>query len=128
MARYSHLPIYKSTYALTREIYRYLERLPKSQRFTIGERLLDSCIKCIQGIVIANGSEEKLPPLRDITLEIEAIWTYLRLLHDLQGISRGEFKAIAERLGEIAPQLSAWVRWEKDRLKNETKTEDKPTR
>jgi len=121
MARYSHLPIYKACYVLTREVFRLQEKLPKNLKFTIGTRLFDSSVKCVQGIIIANGSDEKLPGLRSVGLEIETIWTFLRMLYDFKGISKGEFQAISERLGEIAPQLSAWIRWEKDRLKREAK-------
>ncbi len=77
MARYSHLPIYKSCYTLTREIFQLQEKLPKNLKFTIGTRLFDSCVKCVQGVIVANGSEEKLPHLKSVALEIEAIWMFI---------------------------------------------------
>ncbi len=121
MARYSHLPVYKSCYVLTREIFRLQEKLPKNLKFTIGTRLFDSSVKWVQGIIVANGSEEKLTSLRMVGLEIETMWTFLRMLYDFKGISRGEFQIISERLGEVAPQLSAWIKWEKEQLKGAAK-------
>ena len=124
MARYSHLPIYKLSYSLARDIFSLQEKLPKNLKHTLGQKLFDTCVSCVDNIIIANSAEEKLPHLKSIGLLIERSWTFLRMLYDFKGITQGEFKAVSERLNEITKQLLAWMKWEKERLRRE-KTENK---
>jgi hypothetical protein len=119
MARYSHLPLYKSVYVLTREVFRLQQKMPKTIKFSLGQMMFESSLRCTKGIIVANGSKNKLKPLQEISLEVEVIWTYLRLLYDLKGISIGEFQHLSERLAEVSPQLQAWLKWEKERIKQE---------
>ena len=127
MARYSHLPLYKSTYVLTREVYRLQQKMPKTFKFTLGLMLFESSLRCTKGIIVANGSKNKLKPLQEVILEVEVIWTYLRMLYDLKAISGGEFQHLSERVAEVSPQLQAWLKWEKERLKHEKTANDSQT-
>jgi hypothetical protein len=122
MARYQHLPIYRAFYAFSREVYRIKIKLPKVLKHDLGSMLFVSSLRCLRCVVFANGSQKKLKPLQELLLEIEGIWALLRLLYDLKGISKGEFEALSIRLSEVGPQVNAWIRWEKDRLKSEKRS------
>ena len=113
MARYQHLPLYQACYALTREVYRLRIKFPKTLKYDLGTTLCASAVRCLKLIVMANGRVSKEATLRELLLEIECLWTYSRLLHDLGGISTGEFKSLSVRLAEIGSQAQAWIRWEK---------------
>jgi hypothetical protein len=91
--------------------------LPKALRYGLGAMLFQSTLRCIRGIVYANGSQNKSRPLQEVVLEIELIWTYLRMIYDFKGISQGEFQTLSERLSEITSQVNAWLKWEKGRAK-----------
>ena len=92
MARSKHLKIYIDTYRLCRELFRIREKLPKTLKYNLGEMAFSSSVKMIRGIVVANGSKEKLKALHVISLEIEVLWVYLRMMYDFKGITEGEFK------------------------------------
>jgi hypothetical protein len=119
MARYQHLPVYKAFYAFSREVYRIKLKLPQSLKHDLGSMLFMSSLRCIRCVVFANGAQKKLRPLQELLLEVEGLWTLLRLLYDLKGISKGEFEVLTARLGEASPQVNAWLKWEKDRLGTE---------
>ncbi len=68
---------------------------------------------------------EKGTPLQTLLLEVETLWAYLRLLHDLKGISAGEFQNLSERLADIGPQATAWMKW--DRRKHASPPPKRPT-
>ncbi len=119
MARYSHLPLYKLTYVLTREIFKLQQKMPKTLKYTLGQMMFESSLRCVKGIIVANGSKNKLKPLQEVLLETETIWTYSRLLYDLKGLSIGEFQNLSERLTDIGPQMNAWIKWEKTQIKIE---------
>ena len=113
VARYQHLPLYQACYALTRELYRLRGKFPKTLKYDLRTTACASAIRCLKLIVVANGRTAKEPPLRELLIEIECLWTYSRLLHDLRGVSSGEFKTLSVRLSEIGSQAQAWMSWEK---------------
>jgi hypothetical protein len=121
MARYQHLPVYNLIYLLTREVHRVHAKLPKTIKFTLGSGFFESSLKCLKGVIVANGSQSKLLALQEVSLEIEVMWTFLRLLYDFKGITKGEFQVLSERLAEIGPQIEAWMKWEKTQSRSTEK-------
>lgn len=117
MARFKHLEIYQQSYKFTREIYRIKMKLPKTLRYDLGEKTLSSALKINRGIVVANGSKEKVKVLLQISLEIETLWIFTRMMFDFQGISRGEFEVISELLSGLSKQNSSWLKWSRDQAK-----------
>ncbi len=117
MGRYDHLQIYKSAYVLSREIHRTQLKIPKTLKFGLGTMAFESSLRCIKGVIFANGSQNKSRYLQEVALEIEMMWTYLRLLYDLKGITKGEFQILTERLTEMSPQVAAWMKWERSQSK-----------
>ncbi len=117
MARFKHLEIYQQSYKFTREIYRIKMKLPKTLRYDLGEKTLSSALKINRGIVVANGSKEKVKVLLQISLEIETLWIFTRMMFDFQGISRGEFEVISELFSGLSKQNSSWLKWSRDQAK-----------
>jgi len=109
--------VYKASYVLCREGFKKVQKLPKDLRYTLGMRFFDSSLKVLQGVVEANQKEQKSEALSATLLEIELIWTHLRLLYDLRGISQGEFQVLSERVSDVGRQVTAWKTWEKKKRK-----------
>ena len=119
MARFKHLEIYQSAYKFTREVYQIKTKLPKNLKFDLGEKMLNSSLKIIRGLVIANGTKDKVKVLLQISLEIETLWIFLRMLFDFKGISRGEFEVLSNLLSNVAKQNQSWIKWSKEQLGKE---------
>lgn len=119
VARFKHLEIYQSAYKFTREVYQIKTKLPKNLKFDLGEKTLNSCLKIIRGLVIANGTKDRVKVLLQISLEIETLWVFLRMLFDFKGISRGEFEVLSSLLSNVAKQNQAWIKWSKEQLLKE---------
>ena len=119
MARFKHLEIYQSAYKFTREVYQIKTKLPKTLKFDLGEKISNSCLKVIRGVVVANGTKDRVKVLLQISLEIETLWVFLRMLFDFKGISRGEFEVLSNLLSSVAKQNQAWVKWSKEQLVKE---------
>jgi hypothetical protein len=117
MSRYEHLPLYQSCYTFCREIYRIKLKLTTSLKHDLGAQSFSSSLRCLRCVVFANGSVRKNRPLQELLLEIESLRTYVRLLLDLRGISKGEFQVLSERLREVATQANAWSQWERERIR-----------
>ena len=113
MARYSHLEIYQASYRLHLNLYRARLNLPKTLKYDLGEKATGTTLNILRYIVVANGSTDKLKYLHLLSLEIETLWVHLRLLHDLEGISRAQFQFLSDELGSLAKQSVNWVKWAK---------------
>jgi len=119
VARFKHLEIYQSAYKFTREVYQIKTKLPKTLKFDLGEKISNSCLKVIRGVVVANGTKDRVKVLLQISLEIETLWVFLRMLFDFKGISRGEFEVLSNLLSNIAKQNQSWIKWSKEQLGKE---------
>jgi len=94
--------------------------LPKTIKNDLGAEVFHSSVRCLKLVIVANGSEIKGKVLRELALEVEVQWVYLRLLHDLKAISTGQFEELCKRLVEISPQITAWMAWDKKQQKAAT--------
>ena len=112
MIRTQQLPLYTQTYSFVREMYRIKIKLPKFLKHDLGQMSVEAALGILKGIVLANKSRVKEEYISQILLQIEAEWTFLRLMFDLKGISEGEFKNLSERLSEITKQTQSWKKWE----------------
>lgn len=118
MARYQHLPLYQGCYALSREVYRLKVKLPRCLKHDLGSMVFSSALRSVRLVIFANGAKRKQQAIQELLLEIELMWTLSRLLLDLNGISKGEFQVLSEKLSEISPQANAWLKWERESPRN----------
>jgi hypothetical protein len=104
-------------YSLSLQVYRLKVKLPNSLKHDLGQIFFESTVRCVRGIILANGSVNKIRPLNQVLLEFETLWLYARLLFDLNAVSAGEFKVLSESLNGAGKQLNAWLKWEKQQSK-----------
>ena len=123
MARYQHLSVYQALYSLCLQIYKLKLKLPKTLKHDLGQTFFEGSVRCLRGVILANGSVSKIRPLQQVLLEFETLWVYSRVLFDLKAISAGEFRLLSETMTETGKQLNAWLKWEKQHKKEAPMTE-----
>jgi hypothetical protein len=117
MARFQHLPLFQKCYSFSKEVYQLKLKLPQNLKHDLGSDLFKSALKSTKLVILANGSENKERALKELFLEVQVIWVWLRLLVDLKAISTGQFKELSERLADIEKQVSTWMSWDKKQRK-----------
>jgi hypothetical protein len=122
MARFKHLEVYQLSYRFTKMVYQTKLKVPKTLKNDLGQMIFESALRVTKGIVIANGSIDKTKTLNFVFLEIDVIWTFLRLLYDLKGISKGEFQVLSEVLTDISDQIQKWLNWSKENNKKSSES------
>jgi hypothetical protein len=120
MATYDHLPVYKTSYDLLTEIFRFSQNFKREYKFTIGESLKNETITMITNIYRANSTYEKQSPIEKAKENIEIIRLFFRLLKDLQQINLKKFIDINEKVESVSKQLTAWKKY------NENKANTQP--
>lgn len=108
MARYLHLPIYKTGYELLGQIVRVTKELPREYKFTLGQRLRDEVIDVLVLVYRANSQKDKTAVLAEILERVLVIELLIRLCHDLKILSRRHYAGLAEITESLARQTEGW--------------------
>lgn len=108
MANYNHLPVYKVSYDLLIELFRYTKDFNREYRYTLGESIKKETIEMIRNIYRANSVQFKKDIIQSARENIETIRLFLRLLMDLHQISLKKFVFLNEKIESVSKQLTAW--------------------
>jgi len=87
MARYDHLPIYKSVYELNLYFYRLSRGFAKDIKYGLAQEIRDLLENLADQIVISNNSKDKAIILEEAELLVERIKFKNRMLKDVNAES-----------------------------------------
>jgi hypothetical protein len=113
MATYDNLPIFKASYELLVEIFKFTQNFSREFKYTLGERLKNETIDMITHIYRANTLSDKFDTLQKARENIEIIRVYMRLLKDLKQVGLKKFVDINERIENVSKQLTGWQKHSK---------------
>ena len=102
------IPIYRTAYDLTLEIYRISSRFSKDYKFSLGERLRNSMTGTLLLVhQTANHFQNARDASRSIFADISESRLYLRMLKDLHQIGMDRFAQVNLGLESISSQVHA---------------------
>lgn len=113
MAYYSDLPVYKATYDLLLEMFRFTKNFTKEYKYTVGESLKKETIELIILIYRANSRTDKQETLQTAREHIEVIRLLIRLMKDLHEINVKKFVFINQQVENVSKQLAGWQKHSK---------------
>ena len=110
MAKYNHLPIYKTTYELLLDLMNLVGKFPRDYKYTIGEKIQKHVINIFILIYKSNSSRHKTNYINEILTEIQYLDLFLRMSHDLKIVSQERYCSYVEKAGSIAKQAQGWLK------------------
>jgi len=113
MARYEHLPIYKSVYDLNLYFFKLSRGFPKDFKYGLGQEIRGLLSQLIDKIIFANNSVDKTNILGSTAIIIEQIKLKNRLLHDLKVTKLKSYEFFSRGLVDVSKQLEKWQLWAK---------------
>lgn len=86
--------------------------LPKSQRFTFGERVDQLTLDCLEFTLeaIYATPPKKAEPLRRVNLNLEKLRVFWRLICQRGWISAQQLLFVSQRLDEIGRMIGGWIK------------------
>ena len=108
MAKYDELPVYKASYDLLLEIFRFTREFNREFKYTVGESLKKETLELITLIYRANSKKDKWEILQAAREKIEVIRLFVRLMKDLRQISLEKFVQVNKRVENVSKQLTGW--------------------
>ena len=113
MARYDHLPIYKSIYDINLYFFKLARGFPKDYKYGLAKEIEGLLTGLMDQVIKANNNESKSAQLREGLVLIERIKLKTRLLHDLKVMKINSYKCFFEQLIDISKQFEKWLNWSK---------------
>ncbi len=101
-------PIFTRTYDLLRWLIPATTKFPREQRFVMAEAVQRSALRFQEELLDAVYSERSLGSLQKADLTLAKLRLYLRLCHDLDLLSRGQYEHAARMVDEIGRLLGGW--------------------
>ena len=111
MARYEHLPIYKSIYDLNLYFFKLSRGFPKDFKYGLAAEIKALLTELLDKIIIANNSQDKTAVLKEGEILVERIKFKNRLLHDLGVTNNRGYEFFIRQLVDISKQIEKWGLW-----------------
>jgi len=108
MALYDELPVFKASYDLLLEIFRFTANFTREYKYTVGERLKNETLDLIILVYKANSARSKTETIQLAREQIEMIRLLIRVLKDLQQVSLKSFVTINKQVENVSKQLTGW--------------------
>jgi hypothetical protein len=89
------------------------ERFPRAYRHTVTRRLLDATLDVQEGLLFeaqARRGRARLERLQGVDAALNRVRLYLRLAHDWQWLSDGQYEHVSRRVAEIGRMVGGWLR------------------
>ncbi|MEE9302765.1 MAG: diversity-generating retroelement protein Avd [Thiotrichaceae bacterium] len=87
-----------------------IEKLPRSRRFTLGEKIEIRLLELLELLIEAAYSRNKIPLLQQANLKIDLIRHLWRLGYSLQSISIKPYEIGTKQLVELGMQTGGWLK------------------
>lgn len=108
MALYDELPVFKASYDLLLEIFRFTANFTREYKYTVGEKLKNHMLDLISLVYKANSARSKSDIIQQAREQIEMIRLLIRVMKDMQQVSLNSFVTINKQIENVSKQLTGW--------------------
>ena len=109
MKKQQELSIIQKTYDLIQWYVPILNRLPRTHKFTLGDRLINNLYDLLEKLIKAKYAKKKLAQLLDLNVLLNIIRYQTRMLQDFNLISLKKYEYVTQIIEEIGIELGAWI-------------------
>ena len=109
------LPVIQKTYDLVRWYIPILNRLPKSHKFGLGERMVEILYDLLENLIIARYAKSKVPILESLNAKIDILTHQTRLLLDFNLMETDRYEYVIKLIHEIGKEVGGWLKHQKNK-------------
>lgn len=105
-------PIIQKVYDFYRELYLTVEKMPKKDKYTLGEKLQKTTLDLFELLIAASYLErtQKSTYLQKASIKLDLLKILTRLTHEIKAIDNKKYLLLEEKLQEIGKMLGGWIR------------------
>ena len=87
-----------------------VEKFPRSQKFTLGDRIVNISLDTLDVLIEATYTRKRLPLLQKANVQLEKLRFLIRLCHDFKLISAKQYAYISNEINEVGKLVGGWIR------------------
>lgn len=111
MARYEHLPIYKTAMDFAVYVEQVVRNFSRYHKYTLGSELRQQSRELVTVIIRANSRREKLPVLEELRERLEALLVLLRIGQEVRAFQNAAaYGRAAELVVALSRQNEGWIK------------------
>jgi hypothetical protein len=111
MARYDHLPIYRTAFDLAVHIEKIVRHFSRYHKYSIGTELRENSRRVLERIIEANNNQSRESILLQLREDLEKLKVLVRLCHESGGFSSTRsYLYVSEQVVNLAKQNEGWLR------------------
>ncbi len=111
MARYEHLPIYRSAMQLAVHLENTVRGFPRYVKYTLGSEMRQCSQRIVALVIQANSERDKHGALLDLRRAVEQLLAQARICQETNGFRTfAAFCATVELAGQVARQNEGWLK------------------
>ncbi|MEW5988575.1 MAG: diversity-generating retroelement protein Avd [Chloroflexota bacterium] len=112
----SEMVIFTRTYDLLHWLLPKTEHFPKLYRSTVTQRLMNAALDFQESLLEAEVYRDKirLRHLRQADAHLNKVRLYLRLVHQWQWLSPGQYEHVSRLVAEVGRLLGGWIKQEEE--------------
>lgn len=92
-----------------------VEKFPRSQKFTLGDRIQTAALDVLERIIEATYTKSRAKSLNAANLGIEKLRILFRLAADLRVLDLRRYEHAARSLDEVGRMVGGWIRVTRNR-------------
>lgn len=100
----------EKAYQFTLWLVPTVEKFPKSQRFLLGDRIQNTAIDVLEGLIEATYSREVVGILTQVNLRLEKLRFFFRAAKDLQFVDLRRYEFAARAIDDIGRLVGGWIK------------------
>ena len=104
------LAITQKTYDMIQWYVPILNRLPRSHKHLLGDRMIAGLYDLLEGLLEAQFAHEKLSLLTPLNLRLDVLRMQTKMLLDFALIDAKRYEYASQRLNEIGYALGSWIK------------------
>lgn len=109
----SDLPIIQKAYDLVKWYVPILNRLPRSHKFLLGDRMITGLYNLLENLIQARYEHHKLSRLESLNSHLDVLRYQTRLLLEFELISDRRYEYVSQLINSIGNDLGGWIKQQK---------------
>jgi hypothetical protein len=111
------LSVIQKTYDCIKWYVPIVERLPKTHKFTLGDRITNQLYDLLEGLIKAKYAKDKLSQLESLNTQLDILRYQTRMLLDFNKMSVERYEYAIKIIDEIGTELGGWIKKQREREK-----------
>ncbi len=103
-------PIFTRTYDLLRWLIPVTVKFPRQQRFVLAQAIQQTALTFQGQLIEAGNFRNPGAVLQQANINLTKLRSYLRLCHDFDLLSTGQYEHVSRMVDEIGRLLGGWIK------------------